>query len=162
MNIIFLPLLNNTTTNIFVAAIFVITHCFLSTLFFFIIDIMYKRYFSRTSVKISGVIHTTPIFGTFIFISLILFSGLPFTLKFFSEIFLYNIFLNFDLNSFLVLIFSCNLLGIIGFSKNFFNVMFGFSQATTVVNDLTKREVFIFSFIIFLLFFFLFCLNFIF
>lgn len=153
MNLLFIPLLwNNEFTEILVA-IFIIVHCLLSSLFFFIIDILLKRFNTRIVSKISGLLHIMPLFTFFIFISLILFCGLPFTSKFYIEILIFNLLIHHNINIFIIIFFIANWVGIIGFSKNIFNILFGAPISNNIVYDLTKKELLIFIFIINLLFF---------
>ena len=89
-----------------------------------------------------------PLYSICIFISIILFSGLPFTAKFFIEIVIFNILFHFNSEIFIFLILIVNWIGIIGFSKNFFNILFGGINLQKIKYfDLTKRELFIFIFI---------------
>lgn len=162
MNILFIPLLwNNELTEIFVS-LFIIIHCLLSSLFFFIIDVLTKRFGTRVTSQITGLIHIMPIFTTFIFLSWVLFCGLPFTSKFYIEIVIFNLLAHYNINIFILIIFVANVLGIIGFSKNIFNVLFGSPIYKNIVYDLTKREVFIFVFCISLLVFITYMSNLIF
>jgi formate hydrogenlyase subunit 3/multisubunit Na+/H+ antiporter MnhD subunit len=153
MNILCIPLLLNTAHSEFVLSLFILTHCLLSSLFFFIIDCLIKRYNSRSSVKITGLIHSTPLFATMLFISLIFFSGLPFTAKFLCEILIFNSLLNFNSNLFLLVFISANFIGLIGFSKNFFNVLFGAPLQSTIIYDLSRKETLLFGFLLISLFF---------
>lgn len=147
MNILFLPLLFNNFKINFIIGLFIIVHCLLSTLMFFIVDVVYKRFHTRSTSKLSGLIHILPNISICIFISIILFSGLPFTIKFFVEIYLYGVFLTYDVISLLSIIFFCNLIGLIGFCKIFFNILFGYPLNMYISYDLTKKELYLFLFI---------------
>ena len=148
MNLLFIPIFWNTELTEFFTAFFIITHCLLSSLFFFIIDILIKRFGTRVNTQITGLIHIMPLYSICIFISIILFSGLPFTAKFFIEIVIFNILFHFNSEIFIFLILIVNWIGIIGFSKNFFNILFGGINLQKIKYfDLTKRELFIFIFI---------------
>ena len=153
MNILCIPLALNSSYSEFILGLFIITHCVLSSLFFFIIDCLIKRFNTRSSIKLTGLVHITPIFGIFLFISIIFFSGLPFTAKFLCEIVIFNNLLIFNSNIFLLIFISANFIGLIGFSKNFFNILFGNSIINNIVYDLTKKEIFIFIFLLNLLIF---------
>jgi len=154
MNLLFVPIFwNNELVEIYIS-FFIVIHCLLSSIFFFIIDILMKRFNTRLSTKITGLVHTMPIFSFFIFISFILFCGLPFTSKFFIEIVIFKLLFNHNIEIFLFIIFIANWVGIIGFSKNFFNILFG-SPITTdyIILDLNKKEILIFIKMILLLFY---------
>lgn len=146
MNILFIPLLWNNEYSEFLVSFFIITHCLLSSLFFFIIDTLLKRYSTRVSTKLTGLIHTCPLLTTCIIISIILFSGLPFTAKFFIEIMIFSYTINYDFIATIIIIFVANWIGLLGFSKNFFNILFGSPILFYPVMDLSRREFFIFIF----------------
>ena len=126
---------------------FVITHSFLSALMFFLVDSIYKRYHSRSIVSVTGISHTAPNLGISIFFMMLFFSGIPGTVKFLVEFALYVKL--FSISPFLlfILIFFINFVGIIGFSKCWFNALFGApSQNNLTCLDLTKKEIFIISY----------------
>lgn len=146
MNILFIPLLWNNEYSEFLVSFFIITHCLLSSLFFFIIDTLLKRYSTRVSTKLTGLVHTCPLLTTCIIVSIILFSGLPFTAKFFIEIMIFSYTVNYDFVATIIIIFIANWVGLLGFSKNFFNILFGSPILFYPVMDLSRREFFIFIF----------------
>jgi len=84
---------------------------------FFLVDCIQKRYKTRLISELSGIIHTTPNLGIVLIFMVVLYSGIPGSLKFSSEIYIYSgLIENAPLSS-LVLLFSSNFLGLIGFSK---------------------------------------------
>lgn len=153
MNLLFIPILWNNEFTEFLVSFFIITHCLLSSLFFFIIDTLLKRYSTRSTTKLTGLIHVCPFLTIFIFISILLFSGLPFTSKFLIELLIFSYTTNYDFFISLLLIFTANWIGLLGFSKNFFNILFGAPILFYPVLDLSKREFFIFIYFIVILFF---------
>lgn len=150
MNILFLPLFWHSDSTELLVSLFIITHCLLSTLLFFSVDILIKRFHTRIVTNISGIIQTMPIFGGCMVITLLLFTGLPFTIKFFLEISIFNLLLNFNLELTVLIIFIANWIGLLGFSKIWFNLLFGKPQLNNIIYDLTLREliIFILSFLI--------------
>jgi NADH:ubiquinone oxidoreductase subunit 4 (subunit M) len=84
---------------------------------FFLVDCIQKRYKSRLVSEISGIIHTTPNLGISILIMVVLYSGLPGTLKFLSELYIYSGLFESAPLSAILLLFGSNFLGLIGFSK---------------------------------------------
>jgi hypothetical protein len=77
------------------------------------------------------------------------FTGLPFTIKFFLEISIFNYLLNYNILFFGVTIFIMNVVGLIGFSRAIFNILFGAPIIfDRVVLDLTKRELVLFIFLL--------------
>jgi NADH:ubiquinone oxidoreductase subunit 4 (subunit M) len=84
---------------------------------FFLVDCIQKRYKSRLVSELSGIIHTTPNLGISIIVMVVLYSGLPGTLKFISELYIYSGLFESAPFSCILLLFISNLLGLIGFSK---------------------------------------------
>ncbi len=122
-----------------------ITHSLLSSLMFFLVDCIQKRYKSRLVSEISGLIHTTPNLGISILIMMVLYSGLPGTLKFVSELYIFSGLLEVAPFTCIVLLFGANFLGLVGFSKCWFNVVFGLSMKdqNQMSIDLNFKEIFI-------------------
>lgn len=149
MNLLSIPILWNEYLGDLVVSVFIITHCILSSLFFFIIDVILKRYNTRVTTQLTGLIHQMPIFTFFVFLSWIGFSGLPFTIKFTLELFIFNYLLNWNFFFLVFVLIGMNIIGLIGFSKNIFNVLFGAPTLKYIVYDLTKREIYLFIFLIF-------------
>ena len=156
MSLIYLAFCWGDSVAIFGGILFCITHAFLSSLLFYLVDCIQRRYNTRSVVEISGILHTTPNLGIAILIAVILYAGLPGTLKFTSEVYIFMGLLESAPISCILLLYGVNFLGLIGFSKCWFNVVFG----VTVKNqdklpiDLTVRELLIISMCIFFLFFF--------
>jgi hydrogenase-4 component F len=97
--------------------LFCITHAFLSSIFFFFVDCINRRYSSRNIVEINGILHITPNLGIFILFGCVLFSGLPGTMKFLSELYIFSGLLELAPVSSFIILFSANFLGLVGFSK---------------------------------------------
>jgi NADH:ubiquinone oxidoreductase subunit 4 (subunit M) len=145
MNLIYLTFCWGDTNSIYGGILFCVTHALLSSLLFYTVDCIQRRFHSRSIVELSGILNVLPNLGTVIFINTALYSGLPGTLKFLSEIYVYNGLLEVAPISLLLIMFASNFLGIIGFSKCWFNVLFGM----TVKNqkylhvDLNTKEILI-------------------
>lgn len=155
MNLIFLLFNWGSTNSLYGGLIFCITHSFLSGLLFYTVDCIQRRYHSRSITELSGILLLHPSLGIIIFCNCVLYSGLPGTLKFISEIYIYTGLME---NSFLIcllLFFICNYLGIIGFSKCWFNILFGLTinKISYISIDLSIKEILIISFCYFALFF---------
>lgn len=145
MNIIYLTFCWGDSSNIISGILFCITHAFLSTIMFFLVDCIQRRYSTRSVIEISGILQKTPNLGIAILIMCIFYSGLPGTLKFTSEFYIFSAFIEIaPLSSFLI-IFIANCLGLIGFSKLWFNVTYGMSIKNDNLTklDLTLKEFFI-------------------
>lgn len=149
MNLLVIPVLFNDYAGELIIAFFIITHCILSSLLFLYIDIMTKRLATRASTQVSGLVHTMPTFTFLTFITWLGFTGLPYTIKFTLEMSIFTSLLTINSSIFLVLIFSMNVIGLIGFTKNLFNSMFGAPILNQVIiYDLTKREFALFLFLL--------------
>jgi NADH:ubiquinone oxidoreductase subunit 4 (subunit M) len=84
---------------------------------FFLVDCIQRRYKTRLISEISGIIHTTPNLGISLILMVILYSGIPGSLKFSSEVYIYTgLFENSPFTS-VILLFGSNFFGLIGFSK---------------------------------------------
>ena len=145
MNIIYLTFCWGDSSNIISGVLFCITHAFLSTIMFFLVDCIQRRYASRSVIEISGILQQTPNLGITILAMCIFYSGLPGTLKFTSEFYIFSAFIEIAPMSAFLLILIANCLGLIGFSKLWFNVNYGMSIKNSKLAklDLTLKELFI-------------------
>lgn len=145
MNMIFLLFCWGTANAFWGGILFCITHSFLSALLFYTVDCVQRRFHTRSIPELAGILQTHPHLGLVIFLNCVFYSGLPGTLKFISELYLYNGLLE---NSFIlgcILFFGCNYLGLIGFCKCWYNVLFGLTinNKQIISIDLTIKEILI-------------------
>lgn len=78
-------------SSVFVAGIlFCFMHGVLSSLMFFLVDCLQRRYQSRQTAAITGVLKTSPLLGLSIILMVISYLALPGTLKFTCEIMLFS------------------------------------------------------------------------
>lgn len=136
--------------------LFSLTHAFLSALMFFLVDCLYRRFHSRSILQINGIASFLPSLAINIFFMCVFFAGLPGTLKFSIEFCLFNNLLDFSTLLTILTILIANCLGLIGFSKNWFNLLFGTRKNFFVYiqNDLSYKEITInFSIFFFLIIF---------
>jgi NADH:ubiquinone oxidoreductase subunit 4 (subunit M) len=84
---------------------------------FYIVDTIYRRFSSRSIIEISGIFQLTPNLAISIILMCIFFSGLPGTLKFTTEFYIFSSFFDFSPVSCFITFFIANCLGLIGFSK---------------------------------------------
>ena len=145
MNLIYLTLCWGDSYAIVGGILFCITHAALSTLMFFLVDCIQKRFNSRNLTEISGILQTTPNLGIIIIIMCILYAGLPNTLKFTCEFYIFSGLLETSIVFSAFVIFTANVIGLVGFSKCWFNVIFGinFKQSTIRIFDLSYKELYI-------------------
>ena len=117
MNIIFLAFVFGDSGLILGGIIFCVAHANLSALMFYLVDLLQRRYGTRSVVTISGVLNTTPNLAISILAMLLVYAGVPGSLKFSAE---FLIFLNFfDLSPALTLFLVVinNFFGVVSFSK---------------------------------------------
>lgn len=108
MNLILISFLVGTATSVKAGSLFIIAHTLLSTIFFLLVDSVYRRFNSRTTYNIKGLINSHGYFGYIIFIACLLFAGLPFTLKFVVEVYVFNLVLSLNYSLFFITAFFCN------------------------------------------------------
>lgn len=75
---------------------FSIAHAALSTLMFYLVDCVQRRYGSRSVFEVSGIATLFPKLGCLIFLMIVCFSGLPGTLKFSCEFYIFSSLLSFS------------------------------------------------------------------
>lgn len=145
MNIIYLTFCWGDSYMIVAGIIFTATHAFLSALMFFIVDCVYRRFHSRSIIEINGILHILPNLSILIIIMIIFFSGLPGTLKFISEFFIFSSFFEVSPVTCFILMLVANTFGLIGFSKVWFNLLFGLPKKSinSLVIDLALKEIYI-------------------
>lgn len=154
MNLLVIPVLFNDLSGEIVVSFFIVTHCILSSLLFFYIDVITKRFGTRSTTQITGLAHLMPSFSALMFMTWLGFSGLPYTIKFTLELWIFTGLLTTNAGVFVILILSMNVIGLIGFSKHLFNSMFGAPVLhQSIVHDITKRELAVFGFLLFNLIF---------
>ncbi len=125
MNLIFLTFCWGDTNAIIGGILFSATHGALSALMFYIVDCLQRRFNSRSVVEISGVLQITPMLGIAIIVMCVLYAGLPGTLKFTCEFYIFCGLFEITPTLTILLFFIANVLGLIGFSKCWFDVIFG-------------------------------------
>lgn len=147
MNLIYISFLWG-DSNLFIGGIlFCVTHAFLSALMFYLVDCIQRRYNTRIISELSGILHTTPNLGVSILFMQVFYSGLPGTLKFLSEFYVFSGLFNSCPFIILLILLVANFLGLVGFSKCWFNITFGLtlnSQDKSVI-DLTFKEILVIS-----------------
>jgi len=84
---------------------------------FFLVDCIYRRYHTRSIVEINGILHFTPNLAIFVIAMTIFFAGLPGTLKYVVEFYIFSGFLEISPSSCFILMCVANAIGLIGFSK---------------------------------------------
>ena len=125
MNMILLFVFLDYRSSIIFIGSFILIHTILSSLFFYIVDIIYRKYRGRTVNSVSGIFNVNYLLGSLIFIAVLLFTAFPFTFKFFVELKFYSVLFNFNPFMCLFIIFLVSFLGNFFFLKIWLNVLFG-------------------------------------
>lgn len=132
----------------------------LSALMFYVVDCVYRRFHSRVVYSVSGVYSLFPRLGAAIFFMVVVFGGLPGTLKFSCEFFLFSSLLSVSWPLCVLMVFVLNFFGLVGFSKAWMNALFGLPspEASPAIMDLSRREaslcLFAISFLVYVSYFF--------
>lgn len=162
MSIIYLVFCWGDTGAVMGGILFSATHAFLSALLFFLVDCVYRRYHTRSIVEVNGILHLTPNLGICALATCVFFSGLPGTIKFISEFYIFNGFMEISSVSCFILMIVANVLGLIGFSKCWFNAVFGMNRNYEIYPpmDVSFKESLVVLFCLAFLLFFSFFVNF--
>jgi NADH:ubiquinone oxidoreductase subunit 4 (subunit M) len=117
MGLVYLTMCFGDTTAMLGGFVFSITHALLSSIFFFLVDAVSRRFYTRNIVEINGILHLSPNLGIVILLSCVFCSGLPGTLKFISELYIFAGLFDITPLSTIIVLFGANFFGLIGFSK---------------------------------------------
>jgi NADH-quinone oxidoreductase subunit M len=142
MNLILLTLVWGDSFALICGFLFSAAHAFLSALMFYTVDCVYRRYHSRSVYSVSGVYTLFPKLGAVIFFMVVVFGGLPGTLKFSCEFFIFSSLLSVSWPACVFLVFVLNFFGLVGFSKAWFNALFGLPSPSlsSPGADLSRKE----------------------
>lgn len=144
MNIILLNVFFVDYNTIVYYLLFCILHTTLSSLFFFINDLIYKKYGTRVLNCVSCIINNSPIFGFLTLMCVLLFSGLPLTFKFNMEVVIFLKIISLDFLIFFVF-FATQYIFIVQFIKLNYSVLFN-NLPQKKISDASVTELFIFLF----------------
>nr|YP_010183549.1 NADH dehydrogenase subunit 4 [Paramecium gigas]QVG61498.1 NADH dehydrogenase subunit 4 [Paramecium gigas] len=145
MNLILIFFLQGDSGTVVFGFVFTIAHTLLSTLMFFLIECIYIRFHSRSIHSVRGIFYSCSNLATVILLTLIFFSGLPGTLKFICEFHIFNLVLKLSIFFFFFFIVILNVVGLVGFCKNWLNAVFTVPDQKRKISvvDLTKKELYV-------------------
>ena len=128
---------------------------------FYIVDCLQRRFNSRSVTELSGILQITPLLGITNIIMCVLYAGLPGTLKFTCEFYIFSGLFEITPSITMLLFFIANVLGLVGFSKCWFDATFGMSLKKHKIApmDLNIKELYIIYIPIAFLFIFSFFCN---
>lgn len=154
MNLILYLLVNYQNTLDYSLILFILIHGWLSTLMFFLVDIIQKKTSSRNILEVSGLAYKFPEIKFIIWIIIILFSGFPLTVKFIIE---WSILGNLVLQNeqlLMIVFFIIVVIGVSGFAKQMIIILYGLPRRNSTLNHtLSKRDKYLLYFILSILVF---------
>ena len=153
MNMILLIMFVGLNLYLPLVLLFIITHTILSSLFFYIVDVIYKNHLTRVSSAVFGVKQLNYVFGVFLLFSVFFYLGFPYTVKFFIEIKLFLILYNYNKFIFYTILFIVNWVGSVVFGKIWFNVIY-LNPQKQLFYYLNKKEYIFFIFFLSIFIFF--------
>ena len=122
-------------------SLFLITHTALSAKFFYLADILYRHFSSRSGLIVSGLLYTSPKLSLSIVMGLILFRGMPFTSKNAVEFSLVDMFFSTDTSLGLFWLITIVFIGNITFSYIFLKTLVFGTNHSTISPDLYQNEI---------------------
>jgi len=105
--------------------LFILLHGLMSSYMFFLIDILQRRYKTRSLKYITGLNTYFPELTKYIWFLILLFSGFPLTIKFFIEWSLITLSLETHKLILVITLIAVNFLGVIFFCQKFFTILYG-------------------------------------
>ena len=142
--------------------IFIVLHGLMSSYMFYIVDILQRRFKTRSLFYIKGLNLLFPEITKYIWYLILLFSGFPLTVKFFLEWSIVSLLIESNKFILLIILFFLNFLGVIFFCKVLFNIIYGspnIEKGELDICDIQKKEKYILNSLLFfisMLFFFIF------
>lgn len=152
MNLILFLLVGSQNILDYGLILFILIHGWLSTLMFFLVDIIQKKTSTRNIVELGGLGYEFPAIKLLIWFILLLFSGFPLTIKFVIEWEVLGTLLIYSPNLQSFIFFIIAVIGVMGFAKQMIIVLYGFPKREIVVNTtISKKDKYLFYFIVFIL-----------
>ena len=141
MNLIVLCFVFGYSPIVIIGILFCIMHAILSSLMFFLVDCIQRRYQSRHTAEVIGIIHTTPNLGLSIIAMVLLYLAVPGTLKFSCEFMLFCYLADISYPLAFILILSASSIAPISFARIWYGSVFGLpSKQYQLNNDLSHKE----------------------
>lgn len=144
MNMILISFLFYSYNTVYFYFIFCMLHTVLSNIFFLLSDFLYKRYGTRSILNINSTFINAPLLSVIILLSIILFNGIPYSLKFFIELSLFLKFFSFDFTIFFIFYLIQIVFGVI-FTKLNYSILFQ-NIKLLHISDITSYEIIVLLF----------------
>lgn len=144
MNLLIICFIFGQTPIVYFGILFCFMHAILSTLMFFLVDVIQKRFGTRLTTELSGIVHICPNIGLSVVLMCLCFLALPITLKFTCEFAIFAGIMDLSVIIFILVITVTNWLAPIAFCKSWYGVIFSTPKRKYgKVMDLDIKEILI-------------------
>lgn len=141
MNLIVICFLFGYSPIVSVGVIFCFMHALLSSLMFFLVDCIQRRFQSRQTAEVVGIIHTSPNLGISIIFMVLMYLAIPGTLKFSCEFMLFGFIADISFLLFFSILLAASTVAPIAFAKIWYSCVFGAPNKKSLTNnDLSHKE----------------------
>jgi len=124
-----------------VGIIFCFMHALLSSLMFFLVDCIQRRFQSRQTSEVVGIVHTSPNLGISIIFMVLMYLAIPGTLKFSCEFMLFSCVSDISFLLFFYILLAASTVAPIAFAKIWYSCVFGSPNKKSLTNnDLAHKE----------------------
>lgn len=140
MGVLTALLLITQTVNLGAVSILLLTHTLLSSLYFSISDVLYKKMSTRSYLATTGLMYTAPKIAGYIATSILFFRGLPLTAKFPAELALLDSLASIELYVLIYVAFFILFMGNLLFSMAFKRLLVGNPTEYSNFYDLSRED----------------------
>lgn len=141
MNLIVMCFLFGYSPIVSVGIIFCFMHAILSSLMFFLVDCVQRRFQSRQTAEVVGMAHTSPNLGLSIIFMVLMYLAIPGTLKFSCEFMLFCYLSDISFLLFIIIVIAASTIAPVAFAKLWYGCVFGTPKhAALKHNDLSHKE----------------------
>jgi NADH-quinone oxidoreductase subunit M len=142
MNLIVMCFLFGYSPIVSVGIIFCFMHAILSSLMFFLVDCVQRRFQSRQTAEVTGLIHSTPNLGLSVIFMVLMYLAIPGTLKFSCEFMLFCYISDISFILFFLVLVSASTIAPVAFAKIWYGCVFGAPKHKALsYNDLSHKEI---------------------
>lgn len=141
MNMIVMCFLFGYSPIVSVGVIFCFMHAVLSSLMFFLVDCVQRRYQSRQTAEVVGLSHTSPNLGLSVIFMVLMYLAIPGTLKFSCEFMLLSYISDISFILFFLVVIAASTIAPTAFAKIWYGCVFGMPKRKAFNhNDLSHKE----------------------
>lgn len=141
MNLIVMCFLFGYSPIVSVGVIFCFMHAVLSSLMFFLVDCVQRRYQSRQTAEVIGLVNSSPNLGLSVIFMVLMYLAIPGTLKFSCEFMLFCYLSDISFVLFFLVLISASTIAPVSFAKIWYGCVFGMPKRSAFThNDLSHKE----------------------